>query len=81
MSILEEVESPGAGVDEYVENLASILTRKLDIVNSLRNRLGRFKSHLDAEESLTNSVKFKLKFKFDHDEDEEEEDDEGSISD
>ena len=57
MSILEGVEKPGAGVDDYVASLQKILRRKARIVEGLRRRLARFKKHLDAEETLTESFK------------------------
>ena len=39
MSILEGVEKPGAGVDDYVASLQKILRRKARIVEGLRRGL------------------------------------------
>ena len=57
MTILEEMEQPGAGVDEYVDALDVILQKKLEITHSLRSKLIAFRKQLDAEESLSASFK------------------------
>jgi hypothetical protein len=53
MALLNEVDKPGSDIDEYVENLDTILAHKIDLINMLRAKLGTFRQHLKEEEALS----------------------------
>lgn len=53
MLLLHEVDKPASDIDEYVDSLDSILVHKLELINSLRNRMQKFREHLKEEELLS----------------------------
>ena len=53
MMLLHEVDKPASDIDEYVDSLDSILLHKLELINSLRSRMQRFREHLKEEELLS----------------------------
>lgn len=53
MALLTEVDKPASDIDEYVDNLDSILTHKLELINALKEKLLLFKNHLKEEEMLS----------------------------
>ena len=53
MLLLHEVDKPGSDVEEYIASLDAILLHKMDLIVSLRNKLGQFHQHLKQEEALS----------------------------
>jgi kinesin family protein 2/24 len=56
MTALDEVEAPGSIIDDYVEKLEGILSKKMNIVSRLQNQLEAFKKKLEEEENLSASI-------------------------
>lgn len=53
MMLLHEVDKPGSDVDNYVDNLDSLLGNKINLIQTLRKKLQVFKQHLAEEEALS----------------------------
>ena len=53
MNLLQELDKPGSDVDAYAASLDSALASKVEAVNSLRNKLSSFRSHLKQEKQLS----------------------------
>ena len=53
MLLLHEVDKPGSDVEEYIASLDAILLHKMDLIVSLRKKLGQFHQHLKHEETLS----------------------------
>jgi len=53
MVLLHEVDKPASDIDEYVENLDTMLDQKLEMINALKGKLSRFRGHLKEEEALS----------------------------
>ncbi|KAL0222374.1 hypothetical protein RCL1_002228 [Eukaryota sp. TZLM3-RCL] len=53
MVLLNSVESPSSGIDQYVQHLDSILERKLDIITELKAKVTSFRNSLEDEEQLS----------------------------
>ena len=50
------VDTPGAQIDEYVSKLDSVLDKKMAVIGGLRNKLQNFRSKLQEEETLNQSM-------------------------
>ena len=50
------VDTPGAQIDEYVSKLDSVLDKKMAVISGLRNKLQNFRSKLQEEETLNQSM-------------------------
>lgn len=53
MSILNEVDKPGSNVETYVQDLDKILLSKINMIETLRQKLLNFNRHLKTEETLS----------------------------
>lgn len=53
MVLIHEVDKPGSDVDDYIQQLDSILIHKLEMINSLRGWLKTFKNSIWEEERLS----------------------------
>ena len=56
MALLAEVDKPGSAIDAYVERLAEVLEQKQKGVESLRDAVRAFQTHLKEEEVLSKAV-------------------------
>jgi kinesin family protein 2/24 len=56
MKELNDVDQPGSSIDEYVRKLDSLLVRKQQTINDLRDKLAQFQAHLREEEILSRSL-------------------------
>ena len=56
MALLAEVDKPGSAIDAYVERLAEVLEQKQKDVETLRDKVRAFQTHLKEEEVLSKAV-------------------------
>ena len=56
MALLAEVDKPGSAIDAYVERLAEVLEHKQKDVETLRDKVRAFQTHLKEEEVLSKAV-------------------------
>jgi hypothetical protein len=56
MTALDNVEAPGSIIDDYVEKLEIILSKKSHIITHLQSQLEAFKQKLEVEEELSASI-------------------------
>eukprot|EP00792_Barthelona_sp_PAP020_P007736 TRINITY_DN3159_c4_g1_i1.p1 TRINITY_DN3159_c4_g1~~TRINITY_DN3159_c4_g1_i1.p1 ORF type:complete len:710 (-),score=227.46 TRINITY_DN3159_c4_g1_i1:380-2374(-) len=59
MILLNDVDRPGADVDNYVQNLNKILSQKAVVIRSLRDKVQSFQQRLTKEEELSRSFSSK----------------------
>ncbi|KAH7831620.1 putative Kinesin motor domain [Monocercomonoides exilis] len=59
MALLNDVESPGSSIDDYVSRLDTILGTKIKIITELRERLHKFDQQLKKEETMSKSFQNK----------------------
>lgn len=52
MELLKRFDTAGTGVDEYVDRLDEMLSKKIQAIQELKNKLKIFKKHLKQEEGL-----------------------------
>jgi hypothetical protein len=50
------VDTPGAQIDEYVSKLDVVLDSKMAVIGGLRSKLKNFRSKLQEEETLNQSM-------------------------
>ncbi len=55
MELLKRFDTNGHTVDEYVDRLDDLLSRKVAGINELKHKLAMFKKHLKQEEELSSS--------------------------
>jgi len=55
MELLKKFDTNGYEVDEYVDRLDAMLTKKVAQINQLKQKLATFRKHLKQEEELSNS--------------------------
>jgi kinesin family protein 2/24 len=53
MAYLQDVSKQGADIDIYVNNLESLMIKKMESIKLLKGRLRDFKSHLKQEQDLS----------------------------
>lgn len=61
MALLTDIDQPGSVIDQYVERLEEILTRKMATDALLKNLLDKFKVKLKEEEALSRTVNGKFR--------------------
>jgi len=54
MNIMNDVDKPGSDIETYVATLDRLLLEKVEKINSVRNRLFKFRIMLKEEEVLAN---------------------------
>ena len=54
MSSIHEVEKPGSNIDEYTNNLDKLLSKEIETIMNLKNRLNKFRILLKDESALAN---------------------------
>jgi len=53
MKLLQELDKPGSDADAYANSLDETLENKLKVINSLREKLAVFRTHLKQEKELS----------------------------
>ena len=53
MVLLNDVDKPGSDVEEYVNNLDTILVSKIHMIELMRKQLVDFHKHLKTEECMS----------------------------
>ena len=56
MALLADVDKPGSAIDQYVDRLSRVLSRKAESIAKLRERVATFRTHLREEEVLSRTV-------------------------
>ena len=54
MSSIHEVEKPGSNIEEYTNNLDKLLSKEIETIMNLKNRLNKFRILLKDESALAN---------------------------
>ena len=54
MNYLHEVDKPGSNIDKYTINLDKLLTKEIEKITNLKNRLNKFRIMLKDESALAN---------------------------
>ena len=54
MSSIHEVEKPGSNIDEYTNNLDKLLSKEIETIMNLKNKLNKFRILLKDESALAN---------------------------
>ena len=54
MNYLHEVDKPGSNIEEYTNNLDKLLTKEIETITNLKNRLNKFRIMLKDESALAN---------------------------
>ena len=54
MSGIHEVEKPGSNIEEYTDNLDKLLSKEIESIMNLKNRLNKFRILLKDESALAN---------------------------
>ena len=52
--INHEVEKPGSNIEEYTDNLDKLLSKEIESIMNLKNRLNKFRILLKDESALAN---------------------------
>ena len=52
MTGLNEVEKPGSNIEQYTDNLDKILSKEIETIMNLKNRLNNFRILLKDESAL-----------------------------
>ena len=56
MALLQQVETPGSHIDDYVTGLTAILEQRMRAVQDLQDRVVTFQRHLKEEEILSRTL-------------------------
>jgi kinesin family protein 2/24 len=54
MSGIHEIEKPGSNIEEYTDNLDKLLSKEIESIMNLKNRLNKFRILLKDESALAN---------------------------
>ena len=54
MNSIHEVEKPGSNIEEYTNNLDKLLSKEIETITKLKNRLNKFRILLKDESALAN---------------------------
>jgi kinesin family protein 2/24 len=60
MELLKKFDTTGINVDDYVDRLDDLLTKKMNGIHELKSKLQLFKKHLKQEEELSSSFNRKV---------------------